>query len=124
MLENRREESDSMADDKSNRTEDSVINSGEQKNDSSVSLDNRMTELEKKVKTANETAEDGAAEKTVQKNYAAQKPASKMKSPYDSPPTTGYNPNNRMPLPKMNSNPVMKGSSADVYNDYYGGNSG
>jgi len=124
LLENRREESDSMADDKSNRTEDSVINSGEQKNDSSVSLDNRMTELEKKVKTANETAEDGAAEKTVQKNYAAQKPASKMKSPYDSPPTTGYNPNNRMPLPKMNSNPVMKGSSADVYNDYYGGNSG
>ena len=92
----------------------SVINSSEQKKDSPVSLENRKAELEKKVNNISDTINDTNA----QKYNSPQRFTTKMKSPYDSPPTTG-SPVNKMPLPKMSGNPPATGSSADVYNEYY-----
>lgn len=83
---------------------------------SAMSLDDRKQQLESKInKEMGDTpkpSSDGAKVKTQ----------TKIKSPYDSPPTTGYNynaPGTRMPLPKMSNNPPTTGSSYDVYNNYY-----
>lgn len=153
MLDYRREESDNMADSKSNEIADSVIdsdeqkidssvsldnrkeqlevkindepdttendiNSSEQKIDSSVSLENRKAELEKKVNGISERVSDSINDTEGQKYNSPQKFTTKMKSPYDSPPTTG-SPVSKMPLPKLSADPPATGSSADVYNEYY-----